>query len=142
MMRRTMVVFLLTTIMTTGITSVSNSKAATSRRTPNMNVADTNSVLLPNRSPLVTFRILFMTGSAYDPKGKEGLASLTAAMLAEGGSRTKPYSGITDVMYPMATSFHWPAGKNKAVFAGDTHLYDLNKFYALIREMLLDPGFR
>src|SRR4051812_32209181 len=39
------------------------------------------SVLQPNRSPLVTFRILFNTGSASDPEGKEGLASLTASML-------------------------------------------------------------
>ncbi|MDX6443070.1 MAG: zinc protease [Blastocatellia bacterium] len=102
----------------------------------------TNTVLLPNRSPLVTFRVLFMTGSAYDPKGKEGLASLTAAMLAEGGSRAKTYSEITDAMYPMATSFHWQVDKEMTVFAGDTHLDNLNKYYSLIREMLLDPGFR
>jgi len=107
-----------------------------------MNVVDTNTVLLPNRSPLVTFRILFMTGSAYDPKGKEGLASLTAAMLAEGGSRTKPYTEITDAMYPMATSFHWQVDKEMSVFSGSTHVDNLDKYYSLIREMLLEPGFR
>src|SRR2546429_3443129 len=142
MRRRSLVVLLLTAIMALGITSVSNSKAAPSRRTPNMNVADTNTVLLPNRSPLVTFRILFMTGSAYDPKGKEGLASLTAAMLAEGGSRTKPYSEITDAMYPVATSFQWQVDKEMSVFSGSTHTDNLDKYYSLIREMLLDPGFR
>jgi zinc protease len=104
--------------------------------------ADNNTVLLPNRSPLVTFRILFMTGSAYDPKGKEGLASLTAALLAEGGSRVKPYSEITDAMYPMATSFQWQVDKEMTVFSGSTHTDNLNKYYSLIREMLLDPGFR
>src|SRR5436309_11258657 len=31
------------------------------------------SVLQPNHSPLVTFRILFNTGSASDPEGKEGV---------------------------------------------------------------------
>jgi zinc protease len=118
------------------------SKAATSRRTPNMKPADTNTVLLPNRSPLVSFRILFMTGSAYDPKDKEGLASLTAAMLAEGGSRTKTYAEITDAMYPMATSFQWQVDKEMTVFSGSTHLDNLDKYYALIREMLMDPGFR
>jgi zinc protease len=107
-----------------------------------MNVADTNTVLLPNRSPLVTFRILFMTGSAYDPKGKEGLASLTAAMLAEGGSRAKTYSQITDAMYPMATSFQWQVDKEMTVFSGSTHTDNLDNYYSLIREMLLDPGFR
>src|SRR5512132_3076240 len=99
----------------------SKSKAARSRRTPNMINADNNSVLLPNRSPLISFRILFMTGSAADPKGKEGLASLTAAMLAEGGSRTKTYAEITDAMYPMATSFDWQVDKEMTVFAGTTH---------------------
>jgi zinc protease len=107
-----------------------------------MIAANSNSVLLPNRSPLVTFRILFMTGSAADPKGKEGLASLTAAMLAEGGTRTKPYAEITDAMYPMATSFRWQVDKEMTVFSGTTHADNLEKYYALIREMLLDPGFR
>ena len=118
------------------------SKAATSRRTPNVNSADNNAVLLPNRSPLVSFRILFMSGSAADPKGKEGLASLTAAMLAEGGSRTKTYSEITDAMYPMATSFSWQVDKEMTVFSGTTHVDNLEKYYSLIRQMLLDPGFR
>jgi zinc protease len=119
-----------------------NLKAATGRRTPNMNLADTNTVLLPNRSPLVSFRILFMTGSAYDPKDKEGLASLTAAMLAEGGSRTRTYAEISDAMYPMATAFQWQVDKEMTVFSGSTHQDNLDKYYALIREMLLDPGFR
>jgi zinc protease len=101
-----------------------------------------NPVLIPNRSPLVSFRILFMTGSAFDPQGKEGLASLTAAMLAEGGTRTKTYAEITDAMYPMATSFSWQVDKEMTVFSGTTHADNLEKYYSLIREMLLDPGFR
>src|SRR5258707_14312267 len=119
-----------------------SSKAAASRRTSNMNLAETNTVLLPNRSPLVTFRILFMTGSAYDPRGKEGLASLTAAMLADGGSRAKTFSEITNAMYPMATSFEWQVDKEMTVFSGSTHLDNLDKYYSLIREMLVESGFR
>ena len=45
------------------------------------------SVLLPNTSPLVSFRFLFNVGSASDPKGKEGIAALTASMISDGGSR-------------------------------------------------------
>ena len=107
-----------------------------------IDIADTNTVLLPNRSPLVSFRILFMTGSAFDPKGKEGLASLTASMLAEGGSRARTYAQITDAMYPLATSFQWQVDKEMTVFSGTTHIDNLDKYYSLIREMLLDPGFR
>ena len=144
MIRRTIqivIVALVVMAIVTGNASL-KSKPATSRRTPNINVADNNTVLLANRSPLASFRILFMAGSAFDPKGKEGLASLTAAMLAEGGSRTKTYSEITDAMYPMATSFSWQVDKEMTVFSGTTHVDNLDKYYSLIREMLLDPGFR
>lgn len=140
MIRTSITLVAITLIAFCGITFlISNSKAATSGRASNMNVGN---VLLPNRSPLVSFRILFMTGSASDPQGKEGVASLTAAMLAEGGSRPKTYSEITEAMYPMATSFSWQVDKEMTVFSGTTHVDNLDKYYSLIREMLLDPGFR
>src|SRR5437660_6430878 len=107
-----------------------------------MKAAETKNVLLPNRSPLITFRILFMTGSASDPKGKEGVAALTAAMLAEGGTRSKTYPEIVEAMYPMATSFDWQIDKEMTVFTGTTHLDNLETYYSLVREMMLDPGFR
>ncbi|HEX8922176.1 MAG TPA: pitrilysin family protein [Pyrinomonadaceae bacterium] len=100
------------------------------------------SVLQPNRSPLVTFRILFMTGSASDPEGKEGAAALTAAMLAEGGTRKMSYEQITDAFYPMATSFSAQTDKEMTVFYGTTHLDNLDRYYSMISQMLLDPGFR
>ena len=100
------------------------------------------SVLEPTQSPLVSFRLLFMTGAASDPQGKEGVASLTAAMLAQGGSRALPYDEIVEAMYPMATGFGWQADKEMTVFSGTTHVDNLEKYYALIRDMLLDPGFR
>ncbi|HEX8073108.1 MAG TPA: pitrilysin family protein [Pyrinomonadaceae bacterium] len=99
-------------------------------------------VLLPNRSPLVTFRILFMTGAADDPPGKEGLANLTAAMLAQGGSRRLAYDQIIEAFYPMATSFGAQVDKEMTVFTGTTHQDNLQKYYGLISQMLLDPGFR
>lgn len=102
----------------------------------------TSSVLQPGISPLIVFRILFLTGAAFDPPGKEGLASLTAAMLAEGGSRTKTYQQIVDAMYPMATSVNWQVDKEMTVFSGTTHVENLDKYYALLKDMLLDPGFR
>ena len=138
-MKRLIVFFATLAIAMTG--TLSYSSAANRGRATNMN-ADTNTVLLPNRSPLISFRILFMTGSASDPKGKEGLAALTAAMIAEGGSRTKTSAQITEAMYPMATSFDSQVDKEMTVFSGTTHVDNLDKYYALVREMLLDPGFR
>ena len=101
-----------------------------------------NVLLQPAKSPLVTFRILFLTGSAYDPVGKEGVASLTAAMVAEGGSQRLTYDEIIKRMYPMATSFGWQVDKEMTVFTGTTHVENLQRYYSIIREMLLTPGFR
>src|SRR5580693_8902081 len=99
-------------------------------------------VLLPGTSPLITFRILFMTGSAFDPPGKEGLASLTAAMLAQGGTRAMSYDQIVQALYPMATSVSSQVDKEMTVFTSTTHIENLDRYYALFKDMILDPGFR
>src|SRR6266568_7513924 len=99
-------------------------------------------VLQHGTSPLVTFRILFMTGSAFDPVGKEGVAALTASMLAQGGTRTLNYQQIVEAMYPMAASVEWQVDKEMTVFSGTTHVENLDRYYGLLKDMLLDPGFR
>lgn len=93
-------------------------------------------------SPLIAMRFLFKTGAAVDPKGKEGVAALTASMLAEGGTKALAYEEIIRRMYPMATSFEAQVDKEMTVFAGATHVDNLGKYYGLVREMLLNPGFR
>lgn len=100
------------------------------------------SVLLPNTSPLVSFRWLFNVGSASDPKGKEGVAALTASMISDGGSRSMSYDQIVQAMYPMATSFVSQVDKEMTVFAGTTHRDNLQKYYGIVSGMVLDPGFR
>ncbi len=100
------------------------------------------SVLQANRSPLVSFRIVFMIGAASDPKGKQGVAAMTAAMLSQGGTRTLSYEQIVQAMYPMATAFGAQIDKEMTVYTGTTHQDNLDKYYGLISQMLLDPGFR
>jgi zinc protease len=100
------------------------------------------SVLLPNSSPLVSFRLLFNIGSASDPKGKEGVAALTASMISDGGSRSMSYDQIVQAMYPMATGFTSQVDKEMTVFVGTTHRDNLQKYYQIVSGMLLDPGFR
>ena len=100
------------------------------------------SVLLPNSSPLISFRWLFNVGSATDPKGKEGVAALTASMISDGGSRAMSYDQIVQAMYPMATGFVSQVDKEMTVFYGTTHRDNLQKYYEIVSGMLLDPGFR
>jgi zinc protease len=104
--------------------------------------AKLENVLQPGTSPLITFRILFTTGSAFDPPGKEGLAALTASMLAKGGSRTMTYEQIVQALYPMAAAVNSQVDKEMTVFSGTTHVENLDRYYALFKNMLLDPGFR
>ncbi|HVG18039.1 MAG TPA: pitrilysin family protein [Blastocatellia bacterium] len=99
-------------------------------------------VLIPNSSAIVSFRVLFNIGSASDPKGKEGVAALTAAMLAKGGSRKMTYEQIVQAMFPMAAGFNWQVDKEMTVFIGQTHVNNLQKYYQIIAEMLLNPGWR
>ena len=99
-------------------------------------------VFQPGKSPLVSFRIQFLNGSIDDPNSKEGLASLTAAMLAQGGSKNLTYEQIVERFYPLATGFGWQSDKEMTTFVGATHADNLPKYYTLISQMLLEPGFR
>ena len=99
-------------------------------------------VAQPSRSPLVDFRIVFFTGAAYDPVDKPGLASLTAAQIAGGGTRELSYKQVLDAMFPMAASFSSQVDKEMVVFRGTTDIHNLEKYYALFRGILLTPGWR
>ncbi len=99
-------------------------------------------VLLPDSSSLVSLRLLFTVGAAFDPPGKAGLAALTAACLAGGGSRLMKYEEIVRAMYPMATAFAAQVDKEMTVFIGATHVDNLPAYYEIISAMLLDPGWR
>jgi zinc protease len=104
--------------------------------------AEIKVVALPSKSPLVTLRAVFLTGAAADPAGQPGLACLTAAALAQGGTRELTYKQIVEAMYPMATSVSSQVDKEMTTFSGATHADNLEKYYALFRSMILDPGWR
>jgi zinc protease len=99
-------------------------------------------VLLPSKSPLITFRVQFLTGAMDDPEGKEGVASVTAAMLGQGGTKTQTYEQIVEQFYPMATGVGYQVDKEMTTFSGMIHRDNLDKYYAIFRQMLLEPGFR
>jgi zinc protease len=99
--------------------------------------------LLPvESSPLVSFRILVNVGSAHDPAGKEGLCQLTWSMMANGGSRDLTFKEITQQFYPMAAFVGFSLDKEMSVFTGQIHVDNLEKYYTLLKDMLLNPGFR
>jgi zinc protease len=99
-------------------------------------------VELPGKSPLVTIRLVFTTGAASDPADKPGLAHLTSELLGGGGTKDQTYKQILDAMYPMATSVGVYSDKEMTTFVGFTHADNLDKFYSIMRDMVLNPGWR
>jgi len=93
-------------------------------------------------NPLVGFRILLRVGSANDPAGKEGLCQLALSMFASGGSKTMTYEEIARKFYPLAASVDLSVDKEMSVFSGTVHVDNLEKYYRILKEMLLNPGFR
>ena len=104
--------------------------------------AKTDVVRLPvAEDPTVSFRILFNVGSQNDPEGKEGLAALTATLVTEGSTTKHSYEQILALLYPMAASVSEQVDKEMTVFTGRTHLDNLEAYYALFKEVLLEPAF-
>ncbi len=105
-------------------------------------VAQPRFVELPDRSPLVTLRFVFTTGAASDPADKPGLASLTGSMLGSSGTQALTYKQVLDAMYPMAASVSVYSDKEMTTFVGETHVDNLDRFYTIMRDMVLHPGWR
>ena len=100
------------------------------------------SVLIPSpSSPLVSLRFVFRVGSQNDPKGKEGLATLTAALVAEGGTRSLSYDRLLEKFYPMAAAIDGTCRKEVTVFLGTVHRDNLTAYLPLATEMLTAPRF-
>ncbi len=104
--------------------------------------AEPRIVALPGTSPLITLRFVFTTGSASDPANKPGVANLTATMLGESGTKDLTYKQIVDALYPMSASIGVYSDKEMTTFEGTTHIDNLDKFYVLIRDAILHPGWR
>jgi zinc protease len=92
-------------------------------------------------TPFVSMRFFFETGSSDDPPGKEGLAAATGAVLAEGGTRSLTYEQLLAKLYPMAAGVGVQVERDATVVHGTVHVDHLDRYYELIREVVLEPRF-
>ncbi|HZH75201.1 MAG TPA: pitrilysin family protein [Archangium sp.] len=90
-------------------------------------------------SPIVSFRLVFHTGSVDDPKGKEGLTALTADLLAEGGTQSLTSAQLLEALFPMAAELDSSTDKEFTVFFGRVHKDHLPRFLDIFTEVLLKP---
>ena len=92
-------------------------------------------------NPMVALRVVLLAGSQSDPPGKEGLAALTAAMVAEGGTKSLSYDQLLDAFYPMAATVAGACHKEVTVFLGIIHRDNLGAYIPLVTEMITQPRF-
>jgi zinc protease len=92
-------------------------------------------------SPFIAFNVWIRSGAASDPQGKEGLASLTASLIAGGATTQAPVEQILEKLYPLAAGYDAQVDKEMTVFTGRVHRDNLEVFYDLFKNALLSPAF-
>ncbi len=99
-------------------------------------------ITLASQNPQLSLKLLFRVGSSADPAGKEGLATLSAAMIDEAGSQSMRYEEIQEALFPIAGGFGSQVDKELTVFDGAIHLDNLEAWMVVALEQLLHPGLR
>ena len=99
-------------------------------------------VVQRTKNPQLALKLHFDVGSADDPAGKEGLATLTAEMIADAGSVSRTYEQIQKALFPVAGGFGAQVDREMTVFNGAIHSDNLATFLDVALEQLTAPGFR
>jgi len=117
------------------LSCTSSSVKTTSTKGLNLKVTELPSA----HSPLIAFRILFNSGTINEPKGKEGIAAVTASLMAEGGTGEMSYNDVVQLLYPMAATIGQQVNKEVTVFTGAVHIDHLEEFYDIFSNLILNP---
>ena len=126
-------------VLTAGITTLGSTSGGTQSTAATTN---TGIIALPEpESPFIAFNIWIKSGSASDPKGKEGLASLTASLVSGGATKQDTLEQILEKLYPMAAGYGVSVDKEMTNLTGRVHRDHLEGFYALLRNAIMSPAF-
>lgn len=105
-------------------------------------VAAPPSVILPaNEEPAVALAAWFRVGSQDDPKGKEGLAWLTAQMVSRAATTDHRYDEILALLYPLAASYEASVDREMTVISGRASTSDSPEFLELFSAAYSKPRF-
>ncbi len=106
-------------------------------------MTDQSTVLVPvENDPTISFRLWFKVGSQDDPRGKEGLAYITASMLTEGSTESRAYEEIVDALYPLAADYQSQCHIEQTVISGRVHKDHLDSYYGLLADAVLHPALK
>lgn len=110
-------------------------------------MAPTNSTELPplrsvlqlsERDAIINVRVVFLSGSADDPAGKEGLTALTARLMAE-ATVDADAAALSDVLFPMAAELSVQVDKDVVVFSGRCPRDHKDAFLKVFSDVLTRP---
>ncbi len=99
-------------------------------------------VELASPSRQLDFRLQFLVGSAADPEGKEGLASIAAAMISNAGSADRKLDEIQKLLFPIAGGFGAFVDREMTTFSGSIHADNLATYFDVVLPQLVTPGMR
>ncbi len=99
-------------------------------------------ILVRSGVPLVHLKLAFTTGWADDPPGREGLAQLTASMLADGGSRRHTIDEIRRLLFPLGGSLTAQVDKELTTFSIAAPIGTIGRTLDIVLPQLLEPGWR
>jgi zinc protease len=90
-------------------------------------------------SDKIVVKFMFRNGSISDPQGKEGLTSLVASLVIDGGTADKTSSEIKSLAYPMAARYYASVDKEVTVFTFEFHVDHADKFIGLLTQLITRP---
>jgi zinc protease len=91
--------------------------------------------------PLVSFTITFLGGSDnYEPAGKRGVASMTAAMLSE-GTTTRDADALSNALQLLGTSVAANVGNESGAIGFVSSTGKFADTLAILADMMLNPTF-
>ncbi|OEF25820.1 M16 family metallopeptidase [Vibrio rumoiensis] len=93
-----------------------------------------------NETPTVAIEVSFPAGNRYVPKGKEGLAGLTAQMLNE-GTKQRSSEVLQQQLDQLGSSISFSSGGYQSSLVITSLTKNLEKTLTIANEMLFQPAF-
>lgn len=90
--------------------------------------------------PVIYFKVMIKSGSMDDPDGKEGLAYFTANLLRR-GTASFSREEIEEMLDFISAKVEIRTEKEATVISGTTLKENLDKFYHIFTEVILNPTF-
>lgn len=97
--------------------------------------------LKTENDPVLNIALWWKHGSVNDPDGKEGLANLTARLIAGGSTNKMKYADIQVALDPIASGYGASCDKELTTFQGATHPDNIDEFLPIFIDAITNPAF-